>query len=112
MIRPAELANVSRAHGDLGRVAYDTIHDRVRMDPASGLGYQSFFLNWVQNTVNTRRDVPELNQLQLHRPELRARRVEQPSSTKSGRTPHACAWACARGSLARGPRGRVSLKLV
>lgn len=35
VIRPAELANVSRAHGDLGRVAHDPIHDRVRMDPAS-----------------------------------------------------------------------------
>lgn len=55
------------------------------------LGCQSFFLNWVQNAVNTRRAVPELHQLQLHRPELRARRVEQPSSTKSGRTPHTCA---------------------
>lgn len=35
VIRPAELANVSRAHGDLGRVAHDTVHDRVRMDPAA-----------------------------------------------------------------------------
>lgn len=35
LIRPAELANVSRAHGVLGRVANDTFHDRVRMDPAA-----------------------------------------------------------------------------
>ena len=35
LIRPAELANVSRAHGDLGRAANDTVHDRVRMDPAA-----------------------------------------------------------------------------
>lgn len=34
--------------------------------PQPSFGYQSFFLNWVQNTVNTRRAVPELQQLQLH----------------------------------------------
>lgn len=35
VIRSAELANVSRAHGDLDRVAHDTVHDRVCMDPAA-----------------------------------------------------------------------------
>lgn len=35
VIRPAELANVSRAHCDLGLVAHDTVHNRVRMDPAA-----------------------------------------------------------------------------
>lgn len=35
VIRSAELANVSRAHGDPGRIEHDSVHDRVRMDPAA-----------------------------------------------------------------------------
>lgn len=37
VIRPAELADVSRAHGDPGRIEHDTFHNRVRMDPAAEL---------------------------------------------------------------------------
>lgn len=93
VIRSAELANVSRAHGDPGGDALSTTLSMIAsvwtLQPI--LGCQSFFLNWVQSTVSTRRAVPGLHQLEMHRPELRARPVEQPSSTKSGRTPHACA---------------------
>lgn len=60
VIRPAELANVSRAHGELGGVAHDTVHDRVRKDPADELLVPVLLLKLVQNTVNTRRAVPDL----------------------------------------------------
>lgn len=86
VIRPAELANVSRTNGDLGRVAHDTVHDRVRMDPAA--------------------------EPRLPLPELRVRLVEQLLvDHEQANAPYLC-MTCSRGSLARGPRGRVSLKLV
>ena len=40
-----------RPHVDPDRVVHDPVHDRVRMDPAAEPRVRSFFLNWVQKTV-------------------------------------------------------------
>lgn len=64
-VRPAALPHVCLAHVDPYRFVRDPVHGRVRVDPADGLGCQSFFLNWVQRTVDVA--VPQLHQ---HWPEL------------------------------------------
>lgn len=47
----ASLPHVGLARADPDRIVYDPVLDRVRMDPAPSLGCQSFFLNWIQKTV-------------------------------------------------------------
>lgn len=47
----ASLPHVGLARADPDRIVYDPVLDRVRMDPTPSLGCQSFFLNWMQKTV-------------------------------------------------------------
>ncbi len=47
----AALPHVGLSHIDLDRIVRDTVHGNVRMEPAAEGRAQTFFLNWVQKTV-------------------------------------------------------------
>lgn len=47
----AALPHVGPAHVNPDRAVRNPVHDCVRVDPAAEPGCRSFFLNWVQKTV-------------------------------------------------------------
>lgn len=73
----AALPHVGLAHVDPDRVVHDPVHDGVGMHPAAEPRVPVLLLE-LGAEYGRGRAVPQLHQLQQHRPELGVRPVEQP----------------------------------
>ena len=74
---PAALPHVGLAHVGPGRVVHDPAHDRVGVDPAAEPRVSVLLLE-LRAEDGRGGVVPQLHQLQQHRPELGVRLVEWP----------------------------------